>query len=177
VPIFRRCPVACPRIGATLIDRGSPSPIASLGGPDLPAEESTSRWIDRSALAVLQLTRDRPGKSLIVRSAYRGPMQNRAVGGATRSERSIGAAFEMSMAATYLPFLKRSAHSLRRRWQRENPPAPPSGSRPRGGWMPGKLRKAFHRNTPAMTARDAKANGYKKLARAARREGRPGATY
>ncbi|MEC5292833.1 D-Ala-D-Ala carboxypeptidase family metallohydrolase [Aurantimonas sp. C2-6-R+9] len=38
--------------------------------------------------------RDRLGKPLIVRSAYRSPEHNRVVGGATRSRHMDGAAFE-----------------------------------------------------------------------------------
>ena len=41
--------------------------------------------------------RDRLGKPLIGRSAYRSPEHNRAVGGATRSKHLDGAAFDMAM--------------------------------------------------------------------------------
>lgn len=46
----------------------------------------------------LQALRDRLGKPLIVRSAYRSPEHNRAVGGATRSKHLDGAAFDIAMA-------------------------------------------------------------------------------
>jgi len=50
------------------------------------------------ALDKLQALRDRLGKPLIVRSAYRSPEHNRAVGGAPRSKHMDGTAFDISMA-------------------------------------------------------------------------------
>jgi zinc D-Ala-D-Ala carboxypeptidase len=47
---------------------------------------------------LLRALRDRLGKPLIVRSAYRSPEHNRAVGGATRSKHLDGAAFDIAMA-------------------------------------------------------------------------------
>ena len=44
------------------------------------------------------MLRDWLGKPLIVRSAYRSPEHNRAVGGATRSRHLDGAAFDIAMA-------------------------------------------------------------------------------
>ena len=49
------------------------------------------------ALDKLQALRDRLGKPLIVRSAYRSPQHNRNVGGAPRSKHMIGAAFDIAM--------------------------------------------------------------------------------
>ncbi len=49
------------------------------------------------ALDKLQALRDRLGKPLIVRSAYRSPEHNRNVGGAPRSKHMIGAAFDIAM--------------------------------------------------------------------------------
>lgn len=49
------------------------------------------------ALDKLQALRDRLGKPLIVRSAYRSPEHNSAVGGATRSKHFDGAAFGIAM--------------------------------------------------------------------------------
>ena len=49
------------------------------------------------ALDALQALRDRLGKPLIVRSAYRSPEHNRAVGGATGSKHLDGAAFNIAM--------------------------------------------------------------------------------
>ncbi|WYK06195.1 D-Ala-D-Ala carboxypeptidase family metallohydrolase [Cereibacter sphaeroides f. sp. denitrificans] len=46
----------------------------------------------------LQALRDRPGKPLIVRSAYRSPEHNRAVGGAPASKHMQGTAFDIAMA-------------------------------------------------------------------------------
>jgi zinc D-Ala-D-Ala carboxypeptidase len=50
------------------------------------------------ALDRLQALRDRLGKPLIVRSAYRSPEHNRAVGGAPRSKHMDGTAFDIAMA-------------------------------------------------------------------------------
>jgi hypothetical protein len=44
-----------------------------------------------------QALRDRLGKPLIVRSAYRSPEHNRAVGGALHSKHLDGAAFDIAM--------------------------------------------------------------------------------
>ena len=54
--------------------------------------------VNEPALDKLQALRDRLGKPLIVRSAYRSPEHNRAVGGATRSKHLDGAAFDIAMA-------------------------------------------------------------------------------
>jgi zinc D-Ala-D-Ala carboxypeptidase len=50
-----------------------------------------------ASLDTLQALRDRLGKPLIVRSAYRSPEHNRAVGGAPRSKHLDGAAFDIAM--------------------------------------------------------------------------------
>jgi zinc D-Ala-D-Ala carboxypeptidase len=50
------------------------------------------------ALDKLQALRNRLGKPLILRSAYRSPEHNRAIGGATRSKHLDGAAFDIAMA-------------------------------------------------------------------------------
>ena len=68
----------------------SPAEIACRGTGKL--------LINEPALDRLQALRDRLGKPLIVRSAYRSPEQNRAVGGATRSKHMDGAAFDIGMA-------------------------------------------------------------------------------
>jgi zinc D-Ala-D-Ala carboxypeptidase len=49
------------------------------------------------AMDKLQALRDRLGKPLIVRSAYRSPEHNRAVGGAPRSKHMDGTAFDIAM--------------------------------------------------------------------------------
>lgn len=49
------------------------------------------------ALDKLQALRDLLGKPLIVRSAYRSPEHNRAVGGAPRSKHMAGIAFDIAM--------------------------------------------------------------------------------
>ena len=68
----------------------SPAEIACRGTGKL--------LVNDPALDKLQALRDRLGKPLIVRSAYRSPEHNRAVGGATRSKHLNGAAFDIAMA-------------------------------------------------------------------------------
>ncbi|MCL7465520.1 D-Ala-D-Ala carboxypeptidase family metallohydrolase [Phaeovulum sp. NW3] len=53
--------------------------------------------IDTEALDKLQALRDRLGKPLIIRSAYRSPEHNRRVGGAPRSKHMDGTAFDIAM--------------------------------------------------------------------------------
>jgi len=67
----------------------SPAEIACRGTGKL--------LINGPALDKLQALRDRLGKPLIVRSAYRSPEHNRTVGGATRSKHMDGAAFDIAM--------------------------------------------------------------------------------
>ena len=54
--------------------------------------------INTAAMDRLQSLRNRLGKPLIVRSAYRSPEHNRAVGGAPASRHLDGAAFDIAMA-------------------------------------------------------------------------------
>jgi len=68
----------------------SPAEIACRG--------SGSLRINEEALDKLQALRDRLGKPLIVRSAYRSPAHNWAVGGAPRSKHMDGTAFDIAMA-------------------------------------------------------------------------------
>ena len=68
----------------------SPAEIACRG--------SGSLRIHDEALDKLQALRDRLGKPLIVRSAYRSEAHNRAVGGAPRSKHLDGTAFDIAMA-------------------------------------------------------------------------------
>jgi zinc D-Ala-D-Ala carboxypeptidase len=105
-----RAPARCGK----LVFRGSPRTTTFyIHWRDLP--ESTWRWpnfspaeiacrgtgkllINEPALDKLQALRDLMSKPLIVRSAYRSPEHNRAVGGATRSKYMNGAAFDIAMA-------------------------------------------------------------------------------
>ncbi|MEE9908614.1 D-Ala-D-Ala carboxypeptidase family metallohydrolase [Brucella intermedia] len=68
----------------------SPAEIACRG--------TGSLRINEEALDKLRALRDRLGKPLIVRSAYRSPAHNRAVGGAPRSKHMDGMAFDIAMA-------------------------------------------------------------------------------
>ncbi|MCE8523487.1 DUF882 domain-containing protein [Ruegeria pomeroyi] len=68
----------------------SPAEIACRGTGKL--------LINEAALDRLQALRDRLGKPLIVRSAYRSPEHNKAVGGAKHSKHMEGAAFDIAMA-------------------------------------------------------------------------------
>ena len=54
--------------------------------------------VNEAALDKLQALRDRLRKPLIVRSAYRSPEHNRAVGGAKASKHLEGIAFDIAMA-------------------------------------------------------------------------------
>ena len=67
----------------------SPAEIACRGTGKL--------LVNEPALDKLQTLHDRLGKPLIIRSAYRSPEHNRAVGGATRSKHMDGAAFDIAM--------------------------------------------------------------------------------
>ena len=67
----------------------SPAEIACRG--------SGSIRVHDEALDRLQALRDRLGKPLIVRSAYRSPEHNRAVGGAPASKHLDGTAFDIAM--------------------------------------------------------------------------------
>jgi hypothetical protein len=53
--------------------------------------------INSEAMDKLQSLRDRLGKPLIVRSGYRSPSHNRAVGGAPASKHMLGTAFDIAM--------------------------------------------------------------------------------
>jgi hypothetical protein len=54
--------------------------------------------INTAAMDKLQALRDRLGKPLIIRSAYRSPEHNRRVGGAKASKHLQGTAFDIAMA-------------------------------------------------------------------------------
>jgi zinc D-Ala-D-Ala carboxypeptidase len=68
----------------------SPAEIACRGSGKL--------LVNEAALDKLQALRTRLGKPLIIRSAYRSPEHNRAVGGAKASKHMEGIAFDVAMA-------------------------------------------------------------------------------
>ena len=68
----------------------SPAEIACRGTGKL--------LVDETALDALQALRTRLGRPLIIRSAYRSPEHNRAVGGAKASKHMEGIAFDIAMA-------------------------------------------------------------------------------
>ena len=68
----------------------SPAEIACRGTGKL--------LVNEAALDALQALRARLGKPLIIRSAYRSPEHNRAVGGAKASKHMEGIAFDVAMA-------------------------------------------------------------------------------
>ena len=67
----------------------SPAEIACRGTGKLLVHEA--------ALDRLQALREKLGKPFIIRSAYRSPEHNRAVGGAKRSKHMEGTAFDIAM--------------------------------------------------------------------------------
>ena len=84
-------------------DHYSDVPAEDWRWPDFSPAEIACRGsgqikLHPAALDTLQALRDRLGKPLIVRSAYRSPEYNRAVGGAKASKHMIGTAFDISMA-------------------------------------------------------------------------------
>jgi zinc D-Ala-D-Ala carboxypeptidase len=79
--------------------RGRPKPGA--GRTSRPRERLPRHrrlFANEAALDHLQALRDRLGKPLIVRSAYRSPEHNRTVGGAKASKHLEGIAFDVAMA-------------------------------------------------------------------------------
>ena len=88
----------------------SPAEIACRGTGKL--------LINEPALDKLQSLRDRLGDPLIVRSAYRSPEHNRAVGGAPRSKHMDGAAFDITMAKRLSQAPAQSAAFPSREWPR-----------------------------------------------------------
>jgi uncharacterized protein YcbK (DUF882 family) len=70
---------------------------ANFSPADIACRGTGSIRIDPAALDKLQALRDRLGKHLIVRSAYRNPEHNRRVGGAPASKHMLGTAFDIAM--------------------------------------------------------------------------------
>ena len=117
---------ACARPHAPTLSAFTPRPAISAGlsvsgGPDdllhplARCAEAAWRWanfspaeiacrgtgkllVNETALDKLQALRDRFGKRLIIRSAYRGLEHNRAVGGAKASKHMEGIVFDIAMA-------------------------------------------------------------------------------
>ena len=65
--------------------------------------------INTEAMDRLQALRDRLGKPLIIRSAYRSPEHNRAVGGAPASKHMQGTAFDIAGQGAASPMTMQSA--------------------------------------------------------------------
>lgn len=87
----------------TYYDRWRDVPKAAWRWPNFSPAEIACRGTGRLllndvALDKLQALRDALAKPLIVRSAYRSPEHNRAVGGATRSKHLDGTAFDIAVA-------------------------------------------------------------------------------
>jgi hypothetical protein len=90
-------------MNTTFYDHSRDVPESAWRWPNFSPAEIACRGtgkllINEPALDKLQALRDRLGKPLIVRSAYRSPEHNSAVGGATRSKHLDGAAFDIAMA-------------------------------------------------------------------------------
>ena len=86
----------------TFYDHRRDVPDGALRWPSFSPAEIAGRgtgklFINEPVLDKLQELRDRLDKPLIVRSTYRRPEHNRAVGGAPRSKHSGGAAFDIAM--------------------------------------------------------------------------------
>ncbi|NGQ93362.1 DUF882 domain-containing protein [Rhodobacter sp. HX-7-19] len=71
---------------------------ASFSPAEIACRGTGSIRINTEAMDKLQALRDRLGKPLIIRSAYRSPEHNRAVGGAPASKHMQGMAFDIAMA-------------------------------------------------------------------------------
>jgi zinc D-Ala-D-Ala carboxypeptidase len=87
----------------TFYDHWRKAPKAAWRWPNFSPAEIACRGtgkllVNEPALDKLQALRDRLGKPLTVRSAYRSPEYNRAVGGAARSKHMDGTAFDIAMA-------------------------------------------------------------------------------
>ena len=76
-----------------MLDQGRQRPVGGM-----PGEQQVQALVNEAALDLLQALRGRLGKPLIVRSAYRSPEHNRAVGGAKASKHLEGIAFDVAMA-------------------------------------------------------------------------------
>ncbi|MBJ6372768.1 YcbK family protein [Sedimentitalea arenosa] len=70
---------------------------ASFSPAEIACRGTGKLLVNEAALDKLQSLRDQLGKPLIVRSAFRSPEHNHAVGGAKRSKHLTGAAFDIAM--------------------------------------------------------------------------------
>ena len=87
----------------TLYSHWREVPAAAWRWPNFSPAESACRGtarllLNEAALDNLQALRNQLGKPLKVRSAYRSPEHNRAVGGAKASKHLKGIAFDIAMA-------------------------------------------------------------------------------
>ena len=69
----------------------------SFSPAEIASRDAGAIRINTDAMDKLQSLRNRLGKPLIVRSAYRSPAHNRAVGGAPASKHMQGTAFDIAM--------------------------------------------------------------------------------
>ncbi|PLL13941.1 peptidase M15 [Tabrizicola sp. TH137] len=84
----------------------------SFSPPEIACRGTGAVKINTEAMDKLQALRNRLGKPLIVRSAYRSPEHNRAVGGAPASKHMQATAFDIAMANHDPPAFEAAARAV-----------------------------------------------------------------